>query len=99
EGGELLDATRRVAAGRAGAASGADLSREELHVGPGAESAAGPGEDHGAHVTVAVGGAERIEQPAAHDGSPGIQALGPGECDRGDAVGALEADRLEVHGR
>jgi hypothetical protein len=97
EGGKLLDATRAVAPRRAGAAASPDLPGEELHVRPGTEGPPRPGEDDGPHVAVAIGGAERVEQLATHDGSPGVQALRTVERDRRDAVGALEADRLEVH--
>ena len=94
---EFLDTPRPIRAARGRPAAAADLPGEEVHVGAGAEGASGAGQDDGAHVAVAIGGPEGVGHLAPHDGCPGVQLLGPVECDDGDAVLVVDADGLEAH--
>ena len=66
-------------------------------IGAGAEAAAGAGEDHGAHVVVAVGAVHRIEQFRQHLAGEGVELVRPVERDGEDAVLGLVLDLLVVH--
>ena len=55
-------------------------------VGAGAEAAARAGEDHGAHVVVAVGAVHRVEQLRQHLAGEGVELVRPVQRDGEDAV-------------
>jgi len=72
-----------------------DVTLERAGVGAGAEAPPGPGDDDHAHLVVRAGAGEQPPVLGVHAPRPGIQACGPVQRDRRDAIAHLVARGLQ----